>query len=96
MRAKASTWASTESATGPLKASGLLRSSMPRRAQAAASMESMPVPHLQITLSLGVSSLACGAESEEALIAQADDALYASKQGGRNRVTRFDRMPAGR
>ena len=43
----------------------------------------------QITASFGVSSIAEGATSIEQLIDQADTALYASKEGGRNRTTVF-------
>ena len=43
----------------------------------------LPLPH--ITGSFGVACLA-GGESEEALVARADAALYRAKQDGRNRV----------
>jgi diguanylate cyclase len=39
-----------------------------------------------VTVSLGV-ACRCAGESEQQLIARADEALYKSKQGGRNRVT---------
>ena len=42
---------------------------------------------MPITASFGVASLGLGARSIEALIDQADQALYSSKQAGRNRVT---------
>jgi two-component system, cell cycle response regulator len=41
---------------------------------------------LGITASLGISSTVWGAESAEALLKQADRALYEAKHGGRNRV----------
>jgi diguanylate cyclase (GGDEF)-like protein len=41
---------------------------------------------LRRTASFGVSSLADGARSLDVLIAQADDALYAAKNAGRNRI----------
>jgi diguanylate cyclase (GGDEF)-like protein/PAS domain S-box-containing protein len=48
-----------------------------------------------VTASIGVASIAFGANSLAELINQADEALYASKQAGRNRVTRWDqRAPA--
>jgi diguanylate cyclase (GGDEF)-like protein len=46
---------------------------------------------IPVTLSLGVSSISFGATSTGELIEQADEALHASKEGGRNRVTRWDR-----
>lgn len=48
----------------------------------------------QITISLGVAQFTDG-ESVEALMARADKALYASKNGGRNRVTVVG-APSGR
>jgi PleD family two-component response regulator len=49
-----------------------------------------PVP---MTASFGVSSLTSGATSFYNLLDQADQALYGSKEGGRNRVTRYDEIP---
>ena len=48
-----------------------------------------PVP---VTASFGVSSRAFGADRFSELLNQADEALYASKDKGRNRVTRYDRI----
>ncbi|HZN64422.1 MAG TPA: diguanylate cyclase [Tepidisphaeraceae bacterium] len=47
------------------------------------------------TASLGVSGLEAGAQSPQRLIDEADKALYAAKQTGRNRVARWDQMPEG-
>ena len=41
----------------------------------------------QITVSVGVSLLRPGSDTNESLIKRADDALYKSKRHGRNRVT---------
>jgi len=43
--------------------------------------------YLQVTISLGVSTYPDHAKERLLLIKKADDALYASKEGGRNRVT---------
>ncbi len=44
----------------------------------------------RVTTSVGVASLAGGADDARRLVDQADQALYASKESGRNRVTRWD------
>ncbi len=43
-----------------------------------------------LTASFGVASIACGGNNADNLIDQADVALYASKETGRNKVTRWD------
>ncbi len=60
-----------------------------RRQVAAPGFASVP-----ITVSLGVSSVHDGAESLSGLIDLSDKALYYSKENGRNRLTRFDQLPA--
>lgn len=47
---------------------------------------------LSVTASLGCSDRLQGAESAEAMLDQADQALYAAKRGGRNQVVAFDRI----
>lgn len=51
-------------------------------------------PEREITASLGVSTMGPTDRSPEDVLQRADAALYASKQGGRNRVTHFDTMDA--
>ncbi len=51
------------------------------------------LPGLRVTSSFGLSSLEFGAPNLKTLIDEADQALYAAKQGGRNKVVRFDEMP---
>ena len=46
---------------------------------------------VKVTASFGVSSIKDGAQTDDELIHQADLALYASKESGRNRVTRWHR-----
>jgi diguanylate cyclase (GGDEF)-like protein/putative nucleotidyltransferase with HDIG domain len=53
-----------------------------------------PIDNLPVTISLGISCSSLGAQTAQALIAQADEALYNSKRAGRNRSTRFDRCDA--
>ena len=50
---------------------------------------------VSVTVSFGISSLAFGAGDPAELINQADEALYASKHAGRNRVTRWDERKSG-
>lgn len=45
---------------------------------------------IELTVSVGVAMVGPGAESPQALIDQADVALYAAKRGGRNRVMTWD------
>jgi diguanylate cyclase (GGDEF)-like protein len=54
------------------------------------------VPQLDrpVTTSIGVASAAGGAVDGRRLLDQADEALYASKENGRNRVTRWDEIQA--
>jgi diguanylate cyclase (GGDEF)-like protein len=49
---------------------------------------------LRVTASLGVSASSLGPREPRELIDQADQALYHSKRTGRNRVSRFDGLPA--
>jgi diguanylate cyclase (GGDEF)-like protein/PAS domain S-box-containing protein/putative nucleotidyltransferase with HDIG domain len=50
---------------------------------------------LKVTASLGLAHREFGAPSPQALLEQADKALYHSKRSGRNQVNRFDRLPDG-
>lgn len=56
------------------------------------SVEGPGFARVPITASLGVASTRDGADSVAELIDQADQALYASKEQGRNRVTRWDEL----
>jgi diguanylate cyclase (GGDEF)-like protein/PAS domain S-box-containing protein len=56
-------------------------------------IETSAAAGIAVTASLGVSSIELGAETPQMLIDEADKALYAAKQTGRNRVVRWDRMP---
>jgi diguanylate cyclase (GGDEF)-like protein/putative nucleotidyltransferase with HDIG domain/PAS domain S-box-containing protein len=58
-------------------------------------IESSAAAGIAVTASLGVSCTDLGAESPQSLIDEADKALYAAKQSGRNRYVRWDQMPAG-
>jgi len=51
------------------------------------------IPGLRVTASFGLSSIEFGAPILRTLIEEADQALYAAKQAGRNKVVRFDEMP---
>lgn len=50
-------------------------------------------PGLRVTSSFGISETSFGAASLKQMIEEADQALYASKQAGRNFVTLFSEMP---
>lgn len=52
-----------------------------------------PIGGIRVTISLGVSSHGLGATDPQALIHQADQALYGAKGGGRNRVVHWNQMP---
>ena len=60
-------------------------------AQAGPGIRSMP--GLRVTSSFGLSSMEFGAPNLKTLMEEADQALYAAKQAGRNKVVRFDEMP---
>ena len=53
------------------------------------------VSQLVITVSIGVSAITFGARTALELIDQADKALYAAKEGGRNCVMALDRFAPG-
>ncbi len=53
-------------------------------------IESPGFAMVPVTASFGVASVRDGAMNLAGMIDQADQALYASKEGGRNQVTRFD------
>jgi diguanylate cyclase (GGDEF)-like protein len=57
-----------------------------------AKIDSPGFARVPVTVSVGVASVGLGADSLPELINQADEALYASKEGGRNRVTRWDEL----
>jgi diguanylate cyclase (GGDEF)-like protein len=48
---------------------------------------------ITLTASLGAAALSLGATEPAVLLDQADQALYAAKRGGRNRVARRDELP---
>jgi diguanylate cyclase (GGDEF)-like protein/PAS domain S-box-containing protein len=54
--------------------------------------KSIPELKSQVTASFGVASMVGGASDVANLVDQADQALYASKERGRNRVTRWDQI----
>ena len=50
---------------------------------------------LRMTVSIGVASWPAHADNAQALVAAADAAMYAAKEGGRNRVVRYEPAPQG-
>lgn len=59
-------------------------------------IEALEIGELRVTASLGCSERGLGADQLEAMIEQADLSLYASKENGRNQVTRFEGLPANK
>lgn len=57
-------------------------------------IESKPCAGINVTASVGVSAIQLNARDPQALLDQADKSLYFAKRNGRNRVTRFDELPA--
>ena len=70
----------------PIEAAAAVAERLRRR------IESPGFARVPVTASFGVSSSRFGATKPTELISQADDALYASKEAGRNRVTRWDEI----
>ncbi len=58
-------------------------------------IESKPCAGINITASVGCSSIELDARDPHALLDQADKSLYAAKRSGRNRCVRADQLPAG-
>ena len=58
-----------------------------------ATLKEREVGGVSVTSSFGVTSVTLGAKDPQAMIHQSDDALYAAKRSGRDRVVRFDMMP---
>ena len=58
-----------------------------------AAIATTPWPLRPVTASLGVATSRTGVSDGEALLAQADDALYRAKRAGRNRVVHHDDPP---
>jgi len=56
-------------------------------------VQSADIRGLRVTVSLGVTASDLGADTAQRLVQQADEALYAAKRTGRNRVCRWDKMP---
>ncbi len=56
-------------------------------------IEAAAFVNINVTASLGVSSIHLGAPDPHALIDQADKCLYAAKENGRNQVVRWDAVP---
>ncbi len=59
-------------------------------------ISSIPFSQRQITASFGISTSLDGSLAGRVLINRADEALYASKRNGRNRVTHFDQIEQDR
>ncbi|HYO10706.1 MAG TPA: diguanylate cyclase [Tepidisphaeraceae bacterium] len=57
-------------------------------------IEAKPIAGISVTASVGCSAIEFDARDPQALLDQADKSLYAAKRGGRNRVVRWDALPA--
>ncbi len=55
---------------------------------------SLPFDNLSVKASFGVSAIRLGAHDPQDLLNQADKCLYVAKRQGRNRVIRWDQVPA--
>jgi diguanylate cyclase (GGDEF)-like protein len=53
-----------------------------------------PLAGVPVTASFGVSAISLGPSGPQGLLDQADRAMYAAKRMGRNRVARYDELPA--
>ncbi len=58
-------------------------------------VEETELAGVRLTVSIGVSSIECGADAPERLIDRADRSLYEAKRLGRNRVVSCDTLSAG-
>jgi diguanylate cyclase (GGDEF)-like protein/putative nucleotidyltransferase with HDIG domain len=58
-------------------------------------IEKLQIGAISVTASFGVTEIAAIDANVEALMERADNALYAAKRTGRNRVLRADQMPGG-
>ena len=65
------------------------------RIEKEASARIREVPGLMLTVSIGLSAVSLGAQTPLELIDQADKALYAAKEGGRNCVMALDVLAPG-
>jgi diguanylate cyclase (GGDEF)-like protein len=59
-----------------------------------ARVEGQQFPGRKITLSIGIAEFPANGQSAEEVISNADEALYAAKRAGRNRVVRADSKPS--
>jgi diguanylate cyclase (GGDEF)-like protein len=57
-------------------------------------IEEKPCGLISVTASVGCSAIELDARDPQALLDQADKSLYAAKRGGRNRIVRWDQIPA--
>ncbi|QDS87626.1 Cyclic di-GMP phosphodiesterase response regulator RpfG [Rosistilla ulvae] len=57
-------------------------------------MGELQFPEFSITASIGLSGFALGASDPQGMLDQADKCLYVAKRNGRNKVVRFDTVPA--